>query len=50
MFEAVPEDQQLSFLRDLAAFTRAPDDARARARWAGWVTVAVNHLDRDGRD
>lgn len=43
MFEAVPESQQLAFLRDLAAITRAPDDARARARWAGWV-AAVNWL------
>jgi hypothetical protein len=39
MYAALPEDQQLPFLRDLAAFTRAPDDARARARWAGWVAA-----------
>lgn len=38
MYAAVPESQQLPFLRDLAAFTRAPDDARARARWVGWVS------------
>lgn len=41
MYAALPEDQQLPFLRDLAAITRAPDDARARARarWAGWVAA-----------
>lgn len=39
MYGALPENQQLPFLRDLAAFTRAPDDARARARWAGWVVA-----------
>ncbi len=39
MYGRLPEDQQLPFLRDLAAFTRAPDDARARARWAGWVAA-----------
>lgn len=37
MYAALPEDQQLPFLRDLAAFAHAPDDARARARWMGWV-------------
>ncbi len=42
MYAALPgEDQQLPFLRDLAAFARAPDDARARARWMGWVAVGV---------
>lgn len=39
MYGALPESQQLPFLRDLAAFTRAPDDVRARARWAGWVAA-----------
>ncbi len=39
MYAALPEDQQLPFLRDLAAFARAPDDARARARWMGWVAA-----------
>ena len=39
MFEAVPEGERVAFLRDLAAITRAPDDARARARWAGWVAA-----------
>lgn len=39
MYGALPEDQQLPFLRDLAAFARAPDDARARTRWMGWVGV-----------
>lgn len=40
MFDALPgQDQHLPFLRDLAAFARAPDDAGARARWAGWVAA-----------
>jgi len=37
MYGRLPGDQQLPFLRDLAAFARAPDDARARTRWARWV-------------
>lgn len=39
MFEAVPEGERVAFLCDLAAFTRAPEDAKARARWAGWVAA-----------
>ena len=39
MFEAVLEGPRLPFLRDLAALTRSPDDAKAQARWARWVAV-----------
>ena len=42
MYGALPESQQLPFLRDLDAITRAPDDARARARWAGWVAALTS--------
>ena len=39
MYGALPESQQLAFLRDLGAVTRAPGDPKARARWAGWVAA-----------
>lgn len=43
MYAGLPwEDQQLPFLLDLAAITRAPDDARARARWLGWVAALTS--------
>lgn len=41
VYETLPEHQQLPFLRDLAAISRAPDDARARARWLGWAVYAA---------
>lgn len=39
MYAAVADGDRVSFLRDLAEFTRAPDDPRAQTRWMGWVAV-----------
>lgn len=42
IYEAIPrQEDRVRFLRDLAAFTRAPDNAGARARWMGWVTSSI---------
>ncbi len=39
MHEAIPrQEDRLRFLRDLAAYANAPDDAGAQRRWLGWVS------------
>jgi len=38
MYEAIPrQEDRLRFLRDLAGYANAPDDAGALRRWMGWV-------------
>lgn len=40
MYEAIPrQEDRLRFLRDLAGYANAPDDAGAQRRWLGWVTA-----------
>lgn len=40
MYEAIPrQEERLRFLRDLAAYANAPDDAGALRRWIAWVTA-----------
>jgi|GEM_PF-2748609 len=39
------QQDQLTFLRDLAEVLRAPDDARARMRWMGWVATVGGNRD-----
>lgn len=40
MFEAIPrQEDRLRFLRDLAGYANAPDNAGTQLRWMGWFTA-----------
>jgi hypothetical protein len=40
LYQAIPkQEDRLRFLRDLAGYANAPDDAGAQRRWLGWVTA-----------
>ena len=42
MYEAIPrQEERLRFLRDLAGYANAPDDAGALRRWLGWVRAGA---------